>query len=88
MNQQIIRGFTSAGGCFLTIDGIINLLHSKSNMEKFFFMVCVLFFFFVCIYWLCILIENTVWYQNIQRGREELLAKEEQGAEPDPKDFE
>jgi hypothetical protein len=88
MNVQVIRGFTSACGGFLTIDSIINLLHAKNNIEKFFFLVCVLFFFFVCIYWLCTIIEDTEWYQNIQRGRDLLLAKEEEGAEPDPKSFE
>ena len=59
-----------------------------SPFQKFLELIVVVIGFFAALRWIIIMVECTLWYDNMKKEKEILLAQESIGAEPDPKDFE
>lgn len=59
-----------------------------SPLLKFLELIVVVIGFFACLRWIIVMVENTLWYDNMKWNKEYLLAQERIGAEPDQKDFE
>jgi len=68
--------------------GLTMAIQETVGYLKFLEMIVVTIGFFRWMYWICIMVENTPWYDNAKKEKEILLAQERIGAEPDPKDFE
>jgi len=68
--------------------GLTMAIQETVGYLKFLEMIVVTIGFFRWMHWICIMVENTPWYDNVKKEKEILLAQERIGAEPDPKDFE
>ena len=75
---------------FLIYQTVDILLTNHFHSPAFNATYCIITVFLIIanLYCFILMIEQTQWYKNLERGREQLLEQEENGAEPDPKDFE
>ena len=80
---SLILSGTMIWGCYTLI-----IRHPEQKWANLFLLVILMAYIFTALFYISLLIERTKWYQNLERGRLLLLQEEEDGAEPDPKDFE
>jgi len=78
----------SLNGSIIVSIALTMACNEISPFQKFLELIVVVNGFFVALRCIIIMVECTLWYDNMKWNKEHLLAQERIGDEPDPKDFE
>jgi len=78
----------SLNGSIIVSIALTMACNEASPFQKFLELIVVVIGFFAALRCIIIMVECTLWYDNMKWNKEYLLAQERIGDEPDPKDFE